>query len=768
MAILGESFKPYVTEQINKRQEKLSSLNKDNDLLKYLTSNTAFIRLTSGVNVDENILSGYELPTDLKGNRLASQYILEAARFKDLNLPSADKTSFTSGVKYDNIYSSYGFLSNSSYGYVPPPGITQIDVKTLNRGTIREATIQLLCHNLQQFYVMNILFLKLKYSLLLEWGHTIYYTNDNPGRLVTGYDIPNLSDEFLKEGVSQTTLLQKIEEEREKSYGNYDAFFGWIKNFQWDAQENGSYTITLNAISTGDVIESLKINTNFDPNAKTNKDDKDDKVKDKYEKSTFHQILGSIRKNDSLIKKYYLDGFKTSDDNALNTFSLAKMTGKKINYYEAEFDNDKVANKNKILAEKEAIRVDFPKLQTTQNKQGKNIQSSQYYIKLGAVLRIIESFLLFYDTTKTDSESSSAYPPIFKIDHNYDTNECLTTINQLPADPRVALIPIAGKDTNTGPMKFVSSEYRTDKAYVAKTMHIYVNIDYIIATLDNNIDDKGNISILNFLNAMLSGVSNSLGGINSFEISYDDATNTFSIIDNSLLPIKHQAEPPKMALFNINAFTPETSKGGSFVTNFSLKSDIYSSIANAVALSAQGGSDASSTAFSGFNSGIIDRHLTKKDNANLEQFSTASLDAWEKTKTQFTSFAQKLTSTQPKSALTPEDIDSNMGYVMDVLQRDLESAIKTDQIVGTVFIPLNFSLTLKGLSGLRQYQVFQISENILPKEYYNRVKFITTVIEHKVDAGKGWETIINTIGVPHKTGAKYNDKPINLINPSSS
>jgi hypothetical protein len=770
MAILGESFKPWVINQINKRQEKLSSLNKDNDLLKYLTSNTAFIRLTSGVNVDENILFGYELPTNLADSNLASQYVLEAARFKNPNSTLPEDPTFTSGVKYDSIYSSYGFLSNSNYGYVPPPGITQMDVKTLNRGTIREATIQLICHNIQQFYVINILFLKLKYSLLLEWGHTVYY--DNKGELVTGYDVPNLSAEFLKGKTSQTELLRKIEEQREKSCGNYDAFFGWIKNFQWEAQENGSYNITLNAISTGDVIESLKLNANLNPNSniQTN-DDKNDKVKDKYEKSTFHQILGSIRKNENLVKKYYLDGFKTNndDDNALNTFSLAKMTGKKINYYEAEFDTDKVASEgNKILADKEAIRADFPKLQTTQDKKGKNIQSSQYYIKLGAILRIIESFLLFYDTTKTDSESSSAFPPIFKLNHDYDENECLTTINQLPVDPRVALIPIAGVDTNTGPMKYVSSKYRTGKAYIAKTMHIYVNIDYIITTLDNNMDDKGNISILDFLNAMLSGVSNALGSINNFEISYDDATNAFSIIDNALVPIKHQAEPPEMALFNINAFTPEISKGGSFVTNFSLKSDIYSSIGNAVALSAQGGSDASSTAFSGFNSGIVDRYLTAKGNANYEPIDTSSLEAWEKTKTQFTSFAQKLTSTQPKSALTPEDIDTNVNYVVDVLQRDLDSAVKTDQIVGTVFIPLNFSLTLKGLSGLRQYQVFRISENILPKEYYNRVKFITTVIEHKVDASKGWETTINTIGIPHKTGAKYNDKPINLINPNEN
>jgi len=154
MAILGETFKPYVKDQINMRQNKLSSFNKDNDLLSYLTSNTTFVRLTSGVNVGSDVLNEYNLPLNLAGNLLAKQYILEAARFNG---------NFTSGVGYDLSNSSYGFASNTNYGFVPPPGITQIDVKTLNRGTIREANIQLICHNVTQLHIISILFLKLKF-----------------------------------------------------------------------------------------------------------------------------------------------------------------------------------------------------------------------------------------------------------------------------------------------------------------------------------------------------------------------------------------------------------------------------------------------------------------------------------------------------------------------------------------------------------------------------------------------------------------------------
>ena len=149
MAILGESFNQYVRDQINIRQEKLSSTYKDNDLLTYLTSKTSFLRVTSGVNVTNDMLKAYDLPLSyIADNGLAKMCVLEGARFR----PSEDSLPyFTANVgydnpeiSYDNPLTSYGFLSNSSYGFVPPPGITQATVKTLNRGTIREATIQLI------------------------------------------------------------------------------------------------------------------------------------------------------------------------------------------------------------------------------------------------------------------------------------------------------------------------------------------------------------------------------------------------------------------------------------------------------------------------------------------------------------------------------------------------------------------------------------------------------------------------------------------------
>jgi hypothetical protein len=781
MAILGESFKDYVNSQVYMRQNKLSSFNKDNELLSYLTSNTTFVRLTSGVDVTSDILNDYGLPQNLAGNELAKRYILEAARFNN---------SFSADVGYNLTSPSYGFASSPEYGFMPPPGITQIAVKSLNRGTIREATIQLMCHNVTQLYIISILFLKLKYSLLLEWGHTVYYNNS--GQLVQGFGVPNLSLDFLEKGNSPSKLLPLLENKRKESCGNYDAFFGWIKNFQWEIQENGTYNITISAISTGDVIESLKINTNFDPNAKDEKDD------NKYSKSTLHSILGVIRKNKTLSEKGYLNGYNTGDDNCLNTIALAALANISANYQELE-DTNTVSAPNNILSDKEAIRVKFPNLQVTSNKNGTNIQNDQYYIKLGTLLRIIESFLLFYDLSKSEPIIETSYtdgpilgsdgqniistpftsqessllpplpppsptdnkPPIFKFDHNFETNKCLTTINQVPSDPRIALIPLSSQPSS-GPMSSISTGYRvTPESFAARVMHIYVNIDYIISTLDDNIDDKRNISVLAFLTSLLSGINSALGCINQFEIDYDDATNTFSIIDTALVPFAYQnKEEKEITRINVNYFNQSVSSG-SFVTNFGLKTDIYSSIGNAIALGAQNGGsslNAASTSYSNLNTGITDRIVTVKDNKNNKTNKEAEEETkkeQENIKKEFANFVSALNSTDKKKALTPDNIDYYNTYIVDVLQKDLYTATQSGRIPGTIFIPLNLNLTLTGISGIRQYQVFTITENILPKEYYDKLKFITTTIEHKVDI-KGWETTINTIGAPYK---KTNQNP---------
>jgi len=860
MAIIGESFESFVKDQINIRQNKLSLRDKDDNIIKYITNKTSFLRLTSGVDiVNDNAglnklrAIGLEVPNNFIGKNLAKDYVLFSAYFNN---------NFTSDVGYDRLKSSYGFTSNTDYGLTPPPGIISANIKSLNRGSLREATINVVCHNLLQFKIISALFLKLRYSLLLEWGHTMYF--DNKGDLQTKFNIPNLSDDFLNKTIStQENLLKRIEEERKKSAGNYDAFFGVIKNFNWELQENGSYNITINAISTGDVIESLKINSNISPEQIVSNTPEEAK----FQKSTLHKILGDIQKKIDE-NGGYIHGIKVDDtSNALDTDSLASITGLKSNY-KTPGDNQSVKSPNGTLSWNEALLAWFKFLEI--DEQGNSL--TQYYVKLGTLLRVIESFLLYYDTSKKSN------PPVFFIDHNFDDNECLTTPNQMSLDPRVCLIPLSydisnlenlkntkykkvtttysyisqgdvwetyntisnnedlqdlegnilnkeivslfastkngktqsipakvlsniGKEidgifitpkdlignagdynvgtlidvvtikyiednsiedslkktTEQGTLQYLDKSFRTNDKFIGKVMNIYLNIDYIISVLDSNINEDGMISLFDFLTNLMNGVKKSLGYINDFEIIYKENINTYYIIDNSLSPLKYEdLDKKNIAKFNINLLKNQNNGGGSFVTNFGLKSELFSKIANTIALGAQANGNtgiSNSTAFSEFNAGLVDRFLENKLNLNVtpseEDFSTKYTKAFNK----YLEYRDRISQAGGKGiGLTSDDIDYFESFIVDLFQYDLGYYTQVQNIPGVGFIPLNLQLTMDGLSGMKIYETFNIDETLLPDEYQSRIRFIIRGINHKIDS-KGWETSIETLSIPKLKGA---------------
>ena len=74
--IIGDSFDEYVKEQILVRQSALGLGINDQDIAMFKHNNSAFIRLTSGVNVEESIVRNLNLPNSslYTGNQLAKQF----------------------------------------------------------------------------------------------------------------------------------------------------------------------------------------------------------------------------------------------------------------------------------------------------------------------------------------------------------------------------------------------------------------------------------------------------------------------------------------------------------------------------------------------------------------------------------------------------------------------------------------------------------------------------------------------------------------------
>jgi hypothetical protein len=272
MAIIGEELEDYVISQINRRQSLhgsgVNTTFRSDNQLNVLNSTTSWIKLASGVSITNSARLneiGFS-QTQVEANtglNLAKNNILfgGTATLSEVRSRDFDKLQQRSGFLPRDNRSSYTY---GSYGFSPMPGIESADVKTLNRGSIKKATVKLKANNREQFEILDLLYMRLGYTVLLEWGNSLFIDNEYGQKTVLR---GTLVEEFFFTVESKGNyfdVLDKIEEKRNYYSGNYDGILGKVSNFNWSFNVDGSYDIELTIISLGDVIESIKTNLSVD------------------------------------------------------------------------------------------------------------------------------------------------------------------------------------------------------------------------------------------------------------------------------------------------------------------------------------------------------------------------------------------------------------------------------------------------------------------------------------------------------------------------
>jgi hypothetical protein len=243
MSIFKSSFSPTVQEQLKRRQDAM--IDRKPQSIQYINSRNAWIRMTSSVNVNGS-------------SDLAKQYILQSGTLSSGVLGNILKSGIGNNFNI-NAYSPSGRDSKKPYqrGIRPMPGITSIDVKSKSAyGSLREVTVNFQCWDIQQLEDLEVLYMRPGYTALVEWGWTPYLDN-------AGVYQPNFNDYYdilNKPQTDRTVLFKELYDKSVKYHGNYDAMFGYIKNYQWSARPDGGYDCNATIISTGEIIESLKIN----------------------------------------------------------------------------------------------------------------------------------------------------------------------------------------------------------------------------------------------------------------------------------------------------------------------------------------------------------------------------------------------------------------------------------------------------------------------------------------------------------------------------
>ena len=163
--IIGEGFAKEIHQQVLRRQAVFGATDRQK-YLRYLNGRSPWIKLTSSTNISAPRIALLAVKgiTTTGGNELAKNNVLFGG------------TSIGDTIRkgYEQTYTVGGL----SQGYRPMPGITSLESKNRNRGSVRETTVQIKAFNTEQFNIIDVLYLRLGFTVLLEWGHSVYITND--------------------------------------------------------------------------------------------------------------------------------------------------------------------------------------------------------------------------------------------------------------------------------------------------------------------------------------------------------------------------------------------------------------------------------------------------------------------------------------------------------------------------------------------------------------------------------------------------------------
>ena len=260
MSIFKDTFPDYVRKQLEVREKIIKQGNNPGEdrfatiegdditidagaFYTLTTSKQCVIRMSSGVDVVPGTFPDY--PNEPTGPALARRFVLEAG------VPG-NKAGIGVGGAYGD-RSSRGDAYDG-YGITPMPGILDASIRTVSPyGSLRQAKVNFVCHNRSQLDVLEMLYMRPGYPILLEWGWAPYI--NNKGKREEYF--PELS-KFFDPNSTFNIIQDEVFKRKKDSSGNYDAFIGYCKNFNYEAREDGGYNCSTDIIALGEVLTGLK------------------------------------------------------------------------------------------------------------------------------------------------------------------------------------------------------------------------------------------------------------------------------------------------------------------------------------------------------------------------------------------------------------------------------------------------------------------------------------------------------------------------------
>ena len=771
--IVGEPFKEYVKLQIDKRQEIYGSgfnQSRDPRVISALNSNTSWIKMASSVKVLESFRSN-TFGNGLTGIELAKKSVL----FNGLSEidPTTGNYTYKSGVANGNTIinnSAYGF-GGTDFGLVPMPGIINFDVRHENRGSIRTATINLKAYNLKQFELIELLYLRLGFTCIIEWGHSKVLKNNGDVEIFKNSIIDK--EWFNISTTSHLKMLNKIEALRKKTNGNYDALFGKVVNFGWNFTPDGTYDIKIDIASLGDVVESFKLST----------------------------LTPTIQKRKVSVN--------TTDDDEKNNNTITEILKDIRDGGEENFNN----SDKKFISIEEIEDADN---RSTLNPFNKVDPFKKYYIRLGDLLNELWDKCIPYIINDNDCSA------LFELDSS--TESLMEAIpNLISIDPRICIIkPSFTSDIRSNAQFKLPEDITGVDQYMADFYvnpsggdyssgiinNIYLNFDFLSNLSTNNSNNLGEVNFYNFFTSVLNGINRSFSNICNLELTIFEENNKLIIRDQnctvkkkpdgSVIPPDGPTDSGMIEVYGYN------NNSSNFVKNYTIETQITNDLKNMLTIGATANNSVvneDATIFSKWNRGLQDRFQQKAVNGRPESCSRKSSDQdtnniielpLEQKETVAETIEISKSTPTPTKNTTKKIRESWTNYLLRIFSRNnngsyppayyefkdevvsqgksllknhlileykfnFETTEKNYPSSNIGFIPIQLSLEVDGLSGIKIYNEIRINQKFLPKNYPEVMEFIIIGVDHKLELN-GWVTTLRALSKP-KT-IPFKGKPI--------
>lgn len=372
------------------------------------------------------------------------------------------------------------------------------------------------------------------------------------------------------------------------------------------------------------------------------------------------------------------------------------------------------------------------------------------YIPLGLLLMILNHNCTIYDTKDLKTQT-----PLVYIDFNPNLNFFLSNTKHLSTNPFKVLIPFEGsftdyqelfskeiltkdltniqplsgssentplfnttnEDALSGQIPAIKFDETDSNIYRGKIMNVLISIDYAIELVrDYSLKDGTNsIYLKTFLEQIILDVNKYLGNFSLLRLAYNDAGNTFHIVDDQVTP----------TLSGEDMLQPDNISEIPLVGKFSIaksleiKTDISSKLSNMIAISANADVPGKSTLSSnGDNFGFINTSYRDRFIPIRGDVTGSNKENQDTVKAAAIQFNQTISDFYSKINPSDSNVSQATNYYIEKMSKIKNNEYPTR---ASAMIPVSVNFTTDGISGFTMGQSFTISDQLLPYTYNNRI-----------------------------------------------